>query len=192
MVKYYLVRMDLADHYNNRFKINSTRLANWDYGSNASYFVTICTGNKQPYFGEIIQAEHNGDNIASLQATPLGVLASQYWEDITKHFSFVELDDYIIMPDHIHGILLFNNPDARSWQPNKPGPQSGNLGSVIRGFKAGVKGYATRQNLSFEWQPRFYDRVIRNADELTRIRKYIQDNPAKWSTEKGNPENLYR
>lgn len=75
---------------------------------------------------------------------------------------------------------------------NRPGPQSGNLGAVIRGFKADVKGYATRQSLSFEWQPRFYDRVIRNADELRRIRKYIQDNPAKWSTEKGNPENLYR
>lgn len=184
--------MDLSDHHNNRFRINSTRLTNWDYGSNASYFVTICTGNKQPYFGEIIQTGSLMENVASLQATALGACASEFWTDIPLHFPFVELDDYIIMPDHVHGILLFNKPDHHTWQHNKSGPQSGNLGAVIRGFKAGVKGYATRQNLSFEWQPRFYDRVIRNADELNRIRKYIQDNPAKWSTEKGNPENLYR
>jgi putative transposase len=120
------------------------------------------------------------------------MLAYQYWTEIPAHFPFVEMDEFIIMPDHLHGILLFNKSDSQSWQPNKAGPQSRNLASVIRGFKAGVKTYATTNNIEFQWQPRYYDRVIRNSNELERIRKYIAENPNKWTSEKDNTENLYR
>lgn len=119
--------MDLADQYNNRYRINSTRLTDWDYGSNACYFVTICTGNRQPYFGEIIQADTLADGFASLQATHLGVLASQYWTDIPLHFPFVALDEYVVMPDHVHGILLFNKPDVGTWQLIDLAPNPGTL-----------------------------------------------------------------
>jgi putative transposase len=190
--------------FRNKYRIDSTRLANWDFGSNGFYFVTICTKNKERYFGEIQNTSLPGNetkkglsgketqNLASLQATDMGIIAAQYWTDIPAHFPFVELDEFIIMPDHLHGILLFNKSEQSTWQPNQAGPQSKNLASVIRGFKAGVKKYATMRDIEFQWQPRYYDRVIRNSNELERIRKYIIDNPANWQTEKDNPENLYR
>jgi REP element-mobilizing transposase RayT len=180
------------DLYRDKYRINTARLPNWDYGSNAFYFVTICTKSRQPYFREIVMPARETQDIASLRATTMGQIAEQFWTEIPKHFPFVQLDEFVIMPDHIHGILLFNKPDTKSWQPNKAGPQSGNLGSVIRGFKAGVKAFATKEEIDFMWQPRFYDRIIENEDELKRIRKYIQNNPSNWPTEKDNPENLYR
>lgn len=192
------------DLFRNKYRINSSRLANWDYSSNGFYFVTICTKNKEPYFGTIQNTSLPGketqntlpgketQNIASLQATDIGMIASQYWTEIPVHFPFAELDEFTIMPDHLHGILLFNKPEQSPWQPNKAGPQFRNLASVIRGFKAGVKTFATTNKIDFQWQPRYYDRVIRNSNELERIRKYIYDNPNNWLSEKGNPENLYR
>ncbi len=183
------------DLFRNKYRINSTRLAAWDYSSNGFYFVTICTKNKEPHFGTIHNTSHPGNetqNLASLQATDIGMIASQYWTEIPVHFPFVELDEFIIMPDHLHGILLFNKNEQSTWQPNKAGPQTQNLASVIRGFKAGVKKYGTMNNLDFKWQPRYYDRVIRNSNELERIRKYISDNPGNWLSEQGNLENLYR
>jgi REP element-mobilizing transposase RayT len=192
------------DLFRNKYRINSARLADWDYSSNGFYFVTICTKNKEPYFGTIQNTNHpenetqntlTGDetqNIASLHATDIGMIAYQYWTEIPAHFPFVELDEFIIMPDHLHGILLFNKSEPSTWQPNKAGPQTQNLASVIRGFKAGVKTYATTKEIEFQWQLRYYDRVIRNSNELERIRKYITDNPNNWLSEQGNPENLYR
>lgn len=185
------------DLFRNKYRINSTRLADWDYSSSGFYFVTICTKNKERHFGEINETQNTlsgneTQNFASLQATEIGKIASQYWSEIPAHFPFVELDEFIIMPDHLHGILLFNKSEQPTWQPNKAGPQSKNLASVIRGFKAGVKKYATMHDIEFEWQARYYDRVIRNSNELERIRKYISDNPGNWQSEQGNPENLYR
>ena len=183
------------DLFQNKYRINSARLADWDYGSNGFYFVTICTKGKQPYFGEIQNTSLTGEetqDLASLQATEIGIKTAQCWAEIPTHFPFVELDEFVIMPDHLHGILLFNKEETHTWQANQAGPQSRNLASVMRGFKAGVKTYATLNNLEFIWQPRYYDRVIRNSNELERIRKYIADNPANWLAEKDNPENLYR
>ncbi|MBK8848388.1 MAG: hypothetical protein IPO27_18350 [Bacteroidetes bacterium] len=86
------------------------------------------------YFGEINSVET--DNNPSLYATEIGKTAIHFWKEIPNHFPFVELDEFVIMPNHIHGILVFNNPEKTDWQPNKLGTQSQNLGSVIRGFKS--------------------------------------------------------
>ncbi len=129
-------------------------------------------------------------NFASLRATAVGNIANQYWLDIPKHFPFVELDEYVVMPNHVHGILFINKPDFHGWQRNKFGPQSQNLGSIIRGYKAGVKTFATTNQIEFGWQPRFHDHIIRSEKELNNIRKYIISNPDKWHLDKSNPENL--
>ncbi|MCW3124827.1 MAG: hypothetical protein JWO03_485 [Bacteroidetes bacterium] len=179
------------DLFRGKYRISSARLANWDYGSNAFYFVTICSKDRQPYFGEI-KDDNETQYLASLRATIIGGIAADYWGQIPANFPFVELDEFVVMPDHIHGILLFNKLADSGWQINKFGPQSNNLASVIRGFKGGLKSFATTNGIDFNWQPRFYDRVIRNSDELNRIRKYIQGNPANWILEKDNRENLYR
>ena len=94
------------------------------------------------------------------------------------------------MPNHVHDILFLNKPAYDEWRPNKFGPQSQNLATVLRGYKAGVKKYATMHQIDFTWQARYYDRVVRSEKELQNIRQYIFNNPARWETEKNNPENL--
>ena len=109
-------------------------------------------------------------DIGFLHKTPIGEIAYNNWLNIPNHFSFVELDDFVIMPNHIHGILFINKPDKIDWQLNKFGIQSQNLASVIRGYKASVKAHATTNNIEFGWQPRYYDHVIRNEKEYLNIR----------------------
>ena len=126
----------------------------------------------------------------------------------------VELGEFVVMPNHIHGIVIINNPPVRTQrnnvnnvetqdfaslqriqkqrkQPgNQFGPQSRNLGSIVRGFKIGVKKWTTINNVDFAWQSRYYDHIIRNENSLNRIRQYIFENPAKWAEDRNNPENL--
>lgn len=167
------------EKFNGKYRIPSNRLNGFDYASNGMYFVKFCTKNRIHYFGEINEQIDKPQN-PSIDFTEIGKIANQYWQAIPEHFPFVELDEYTIMPDHIHGILIFNNPEKTTWEPNKFGPQSKNLGSVLRGFKSTVKRYANINNIKFCWQSNYHDRIIRNYDELERIRKYIRMNPTNW------------
>jgi putative transposase len=186
------------EHYKEKYRISSVRMENWDYGSHGLYYVTICTLNRVHYFGEIALEDQNGQsggetqNIASLQPTAVGKVAYTNWLDIPNHFSFVELDDFVIMPNHIHGIIFINNPHKEIWQPNKFGVQSQNLGSVIRGFKASVKTFATVNNIEFGWQPRYYDHIIRTEKEYLNIKGYIKHNPQEWLLNGDNEDNVFR
>ncbi|MFA5817163.1 MAG: hypothetical protein WC865_16275 [Bacteroidales bacterium] len=132
--------------YRNKYRLKSTRLSTWDYGSHGKYFVTICTDKMIPYFGTI---EDSG-----LIKTDIGDFVSKCWESI---------------------------PRRLDWNPNQFGPQSQNLASVIRGFKGAVKSFAMAHSIEFHWQPRYYDRIIRNDQGLNQIREYIRDNPRNWS-----------
>jgi putative transposase len=187
----------------NKYRIPSARLQTWDYGSQGLYFITICTKNRENYFGEIVPVETQNiaslrysdpsietQNIASLQPTPIGLITQKNWEEIPAHFPFVELDEFILMPNHVHGILFFNKPYSGEWNVNKFGPQSKNLGSVIRGYKASVKTCAVTNQIEFVWQPRFHDHIIRSQEELNRIRQYIINNPLNWQKDKANFEGL--
>jgi len=163
--------------YKNKYRIETTRLPSWDYGANAPYFVTICTKNKRMFFGRII------NNIIKL--SPLGKIAQKYWLEIPKHFPFVELDEFIIMPNHIHGIIIINKSivetqHVASLHKNKFGPQSQNLASIVRGYKSGVTMYARKNNIEFDWQPRYYDHIIKNYKSWERIQQYILQNPNNW------------
>lgn len=144
--------------------------------------MTINTKNQVCFFGQIVQPQKPDGSLgeAQLDPTEMGRVAQQYWLDIPNHFPFVELDAFIIMPNHIHGILFFNKPDYNDWKMNEFGPQSKNLGSVIRGYKAGVKAYATTNNVEFQWHSKYYDSVVRSYRQLQNIREYILNNPKKW------------
>ena len=188
--------------FKNKYRIESSRLKNWDYGSNGNYFVTICTKNMECYLGDIVSIDpidtiEETQNFASLQLyqsdqtkqmrklyehhyTPIGQIAFDYWKEIPNHFPFVIPDEFIIMPNHVHGIISINKPFHEKWQPNKFGPQSQNLGSIIGGFKAAVKNYSTLKNIIFEWLTRYYDTVIRGEKHLNALRQYIINNPDKW------------
>lgn len=91
----------MSEKYQNKYRIDSIRLQNWDYRWNAPYFITICTESKNHYFGEII----NSKMILSKQ----GILADVFWHEIKNHAQNVELDEFMVMPNHIHGILVLNN-----------------------------------------------------------------------------------
>ena len=89
------------DKFKNKYRIPSARLLNWDYGSNGAYFITICTKGREHFFGEISNVV-----IPNMQLNTVGYLAEQYWLAIPAHFPFVELGNFVVMPNHIHGILI--------------------------------------------------------------------------------------
>jgi len=173
--------------FRDKYRIPSARLRGWDYGSPGLYFVTICTKDRNHYFGEIVVESHGN---ATLQKTEIGLVAEDHWKKIPAHFPFVVLDEFVIMQDHIHGILLLNNPEHTIWQPNRFAPQSKNIPSIIRGYKASVTKFATMYQIPFAWQPRYFDRIIRTEKELNNIRRYIINNPAQWKEDSILPENL--
>lgn len=94
----------MFEKFRNKYRIPSTRLNNWDYGKNGAYFITICTKNREHFFGEILSVNNNNE----MQFTEIGVLADQFWSEIPKHFPFVELGNFQIMPNHVHGILIID------------------------------------------------------------------------------------
>lgn len=173
--------------FDGRYRIDPARLTNYDYGSNGAYFVTVCTQNKECHFGEIDNV--NGELV--IQPTVIGQRVIEGWLSIPTFSPFVQLDAFQLMPNHLHGVLFIDKPDYSDWQPNVFGPQRQNLASVMRGFKSGVTAYATTNQITFCWQTRYHDRVIRNDNELDRIRQYIYNNPAKWEQDRNNETGLY-
>ena len=177
----------MNDKFQNKYRISSARLQNWDYGWNASYFVTICTRNRQNFFGEIVNGK--------MHYSEIGKIAQRFWREIPDHFPFVILDAFVVMPNHVHGIIIINkindgrNVETQNYaslqsQPkNKFGPQSQNLASIIRGYKTGAKKYATMNFIDFSWQPRFNDHIIRNNHSFDKIRNYINTNIKNWKTD---------
>ncbi len=180
----------------------SIRLKGYDYRLAGGYFVTICVRKHLCLLGDIVQGK--------LELTYLGRIVDEEWQKISKIREHVELDVYIVMPNHFHGIVwLTNEPelmerrtsadipltgDERSRQalplptaglkPNTlKGAQAGSLGAVIGGFKS-----ATTRRVNMEmgvtgksfWQRNYWDRILRNKRELEAIRRYIWNNPANW------------
>lgn len=97
----------MNNKFQNKYRIPSARAPWWDYGNNAAYFVTICTRNREHYFGEIIQH--------TMRLTEIGKQAEICWNEIPEHFPFVIMDEFVVMPNHVHGILVFNkNGDDKS------------------------------------------------------------------------------
>ena len=94
------------EKFQNKYRIGSARLQGYDYGQNGAYFITICTANREHYFGEIANGKMN--------LNELGKMAEKYWLEIPNQFSFVKLDEYVIMPNHTHGILIIDQPDDKT------------------------------------------------------------------------------
>ena len=99
----------MTDKFQNSFRIQSARAQWWNYGWNASYFVTICSAHREHFFGEIING--NDENQPIMQLSEIGQLAGKFWWSIPEHFPFVKLDAFLVMPNHIHGILMIDKPD---------------------------------------------------------------------------------
>ena len=187
----------MSNRFRGKFKIDSARLYAWDYGWKGSYFVTICTFDRQPLFGEI-------DN-GVMQLSELGNVANRYWYEIPKHAKDVRLDAFVVMPNHIHGIITLlkdhgfsaskppavETGHALSLQQEEnilPGqlrlrnPGRNTISSIVGGYKSAVTRQVRQLGFDFGWQPRFHDHIIRDLESYQKISEYI--NPSKWKEDR--------
>ena len=164
----------------------SGRAPGYDYGLPGWYFLTICTHHRRSLFGEI----HN----AEMYVNALGRIVEDEWQRTAEIRQDVTLDAYIIMPNHIHGIVVITVDEGRRCSENYV-PQcvspSRSVGAVVRGFKAA----SSRRINALEhaegrqvWQRNYYDHIIRNEADLERIRSYIETNPGNWSLDREHPD----
>ncbi|MEI7425968.1 MAG: transposase, partial [Candidatus Moraniibacteriota bacterium] len=161
--------------------------------------VTICTQDKEYFFGEIKNGEMNLNDI--------GKIAHQFWQEIPQHFPFVNLDQFVVMPDHVHGILEINKNVLNECtrrdealprlymgeypQMSEISPKPCSLSVIIGAYKSIVSKTANKQfPIGFHWQPRFFDHIIRNDETLNKIREYINKNPARWERDRNSLDSL--
>ncbi len=158
----------------------SIRLKNYDFSREGYYFITICTNRRLPYFGEV-------DNNGQMHLSTYILIAKNCWLNIPSHFPDVLLDEFVIMPDHIHGIIyiMSSNPESyyNSIKVNiyqQIIPRS--VGSIVRGFKIGVtKDVRVLEPGTIIWHRNFYEHIIRNTISFNLIRTYIKTNPMRWA-----------
>ena len=162
-------------------KRKSIRLKGYDYSQPGAYFITICTHNKECIFGEIINQK--------MALNELGNVVKQSWDQIPEYFPYVSLDQMVIMPNHMHGILLFS--DSVVMSNNLKNGTSRTLGSVVRGFKTGVTKWARSNNLFVVWQRNYYEHIIRDKPSYDLICEYIENNPLKWELDSLHPNNRW-
>ncbi len=187
------------EKFKGKYRIPSTRLQNWNYGWNGAYFITICTKNRIHYFGKVVNRK--------MQFSHIGIVADILWYEIKHHADRIELGEFVVMPNHIHGILILNDQncdrnendnDKRrdkaclvSTTNNKTIGQKrfqnqgkNTISSIVGGYKSAVTKHVRRLGYQFTWQSRFHDYIIRNDLEYDRIVKYIQNNPQNWHNDK--------
>ena len=158
----------------------SIRLKGYDYSQNGAYFVTVCARNRECVFGEIANGKTDLNSA--------GEMAQQCWHEIPQHYPFVVLDEFVIMPNHIHGILMIENRDdvrANDYSPqHRPNGTSKTIGAIVRGYKIGVtKWFRTNINTRAVWQRNYYEHVIRSENDLNHTREYILNNPLNWNND---------
>ena len=172
----------------------SVRLPGFDYTQVGAYFITICSYEMQCIFGEVVNGE--------MWLSQIGSMVKECWDALPDHFNQIELDEFVVMPNHVHGILSIVDGKPRRGTacraPTPPqerfgSPVSGSLPTIVRSFK-----YAATKRVNEgrrtpgqpPWQRNYYEHVIRNEPDLDRIRHYIVTNPIKWAEDSLNPKNI--
>ncbi len=200
----------MGELFNNKYRIESARLKGWDYASDGAYFITICTKDREHFFGECLNGK--------MKLSTMGAIVQGFWYDIPAHFPQIRLDVFVVMPNHIHGILVLDksllgknaaddndNDDVETLhatslqpqpqpqpQPHTPAfyqaisPDAGSIATVVRSFKSVCTKHirAVFPNQNFAWQERFWDTIIRDEASWDRISNYIITNPANWDKDK--------
>ena len=170
----------------------SVRLRGWDYSGPGVYYITICTHRRECLFGEVLDG--------AMRLNQAGEMAEACWRAIPGHTQRIELDEWVVMPNHVHGIIVIldTSVGARHAVPlrettevfGKPKPDS--LSTVVRSFKSAVTkniNHFRDTPGSLLWQRSFYDHIVRTQPDLDQIRQYIDENPMKWHLDKENPDN---
>jgi len=190
--------------FKEKYRIPTTRLAIRDYSAPGQYFVTLCTKGHACFFGTVLE-----DQVIRSKA---GEIVAEEWQRTTALRPNLTLDEWQIMPNHLHGIIVIcrdasvrrlndevcrdasvrrlkNETFHRNVSPSRL--QANSLGAIIGQFKGASTRRIRATGLhNFAWQTRYYDHVIRNPDSLEKIRAYIRHNPLMWDSEKDDPENI--
>ncbi len=152
----------------------SIRLNKFDYSQPGAYFITTNIQDRKPILGQILDGQ--------VVLSDIGKIIEKVWKNLPAHYQTIDLDDFCIMPDHFHGIIIIKDMKVEKHQ---------SLTEIVRGFKT----YSSREankickftGCAF-WQRNYYEHVVRDEEELNRIRQYILDNPLRWSDGKGDIE----
>ena len=166
-------------------KRRSIRLSGYDYSTPGAYFITVCTHNRLLLFGQIA----NGKT----EANRLGAVVEDCWSKLPDHYD-VALDAFILMPNHIHGVITIEDTSVTVGAGLKPALTAKRHGvpEIVRAFKTFSARRINQIRASAGtpvWQRGFYDHVIRSENELDRVRTYIMDNPRRWHEDADNPAN---
>ena len=172
----------------------SIRLRGYDYSQAGAYFVTICTQGRECLFGDVVDGE--------MRLNDAGQMVLDVWHKIPEHFPNADVDEFVVMPNHFHGIIVICNDNCRgevaspiSLGGDTPPLQRHTLGKIV----AYLKYQSAKQINLFRntpgypvWQRNYYEHIIRSEEEMNRIREYIVENQAKWVEDEDNPESIIR
>jgi putative transposase len=165
-------------------KRKNIRLKEYDYSKNGAYFITICTHNRQYLFGEIVGAIHESpDNTPKIELNQNGVILQSIIENLHIRYLNIQIDKYIIMPNHVHLIVALNDDRAIRESPL----QGRSLISKMVGYLKMNSSKQIRllnQNVNDVWQRSYHDHIIRNEQEYQTIWEYIDTNPLKWELDR--------
>ncbi|MFA6458282.1 MAG: transposase [Patescibacteria group bacterium] len=197
----------MVDKFLGKYRIKSTRLRNWDYSADGYYFITICTKNRENFLGEICNKK--------MFLSPIGKIVQKYWQEIPQHFPNTKLDEFVVMPNHVHGILIIDNWNDKTVETpqwgvstkgvstkgvstnmvktcnphHNPEWKSGTIGVIINQFKSICTKHAREIRQDFAWQARYHDHIICDDKEHNNIQVYILSNPANWEKDVENLRN---
>ena len=179
----------------------SIRLAGYDYTRAGAYYITIVTWQREEIFGEVVNGE--------MQLSSMGRIAEEYWRLIPKHFSLAELEAFVVMPNHIHGIIILDDDTPRTGTTPAPirtgtiyraptltpgtiyraptpteqfqKPVAGSIPTIMRTYKASVSRRIQKEHHETNiWQRNYYEHIIRDQADYERIAGYILSNPVNW------------
>ncbi|GIV83933.1 MAG: hypothetical protein KatS3mg052_0940 [Candidatus Roseilinea sp.] len=161
----------------------SIRLKGYDYSQAGAYFITICTKDRACLFGEVVNGE--------MRLNALGQIVHGVWNNLPNHYAGVEMDAFVVMPNHVHGIVVIVGAGFKPAPTTTTAPTTTRHGlpEIVRQFKTfsarrinemrGTPGVSV-------WQRNYYEHIIRNEESLHRIREYIANNPLKWELDREN------
>jgi putative transposase len=174
-----------------RFDSNQTsrrplRLKEYDYSQGGAYFVTVCAKHRKMLFGDIVEE--------GMRLSPFGLVVKECWQDLPRHYHSLELDAFIVMPNHVHGIFMITgNPNVGAGLKPAPTSKRHALPEIVRALKP----FSSRRINEIRrtpgtpvWQRNYYEHVIRNEIDLEDTREYIQNNPLKWLEDENHPSNI--